>query len=189
MLFPGNLDEMRQPSALTVLPRWRVSLRDTYEARAELMASDARRRFGRTFGPRDYAFTRAGDDAVRVESTSMLHHSVALDMFAPNASAVTSANVLHYLAVPAPPVPVFSGTLPLLVEGYMAAMFGRLVTFEWFWQTRDAALHEAVHDGRAWLIKREITRKRIHEVSRESFRGIVLCSTQVFVTGSISRIC
>lgn len=60
-------------------------------------------------------------------------------------SAVTSVErVSHRLAVPAPPVALFFGTLPLHVEACPKAVFERLVTFEWFWQISDPALHESV---------------------------------------------
>lgn len=138
-----KLGRTRQPSVLTVIPRWRVFPRDSHDARVQLAASNARRRFGRTFGTRDYAFTREGDDAVSKESTSILDHIVALDRFLSIPSAMTSANVLHDLAVPTPHVALVFGMPPLHMEGYMAAMFERLVTLQWFWQIGDAALHEA----------------------------------------------
>lgn len=94
----------------------------------------------------------------------MRHHHVTLDMFAPISSVVTPADVPHALAVPAPPVAQFFGTLQLRAEGYTAAMFERLATFEWLWQIGDAALHEAVRPGQVWLIESEVTRKSIQEL-------------------------
>lgn len=165
ILLLENLNLPRRPSALTVILRWRVFRQDSYDNRLEPTASSARLRFGRTFRTGDYALTRAGDNAVRVESAPTLYHSVTFDMVTPGPSAVTSADVPHGLAVPPPPVALFFGTLPLHAEGYTAAMFARLVTFKWFWQIGNSALHEAVRHGRIWLIESEVTRKRSRAVA------------------------
>lgn len=93
----------------------------------------------------------------------MLHHNVTFDMSAPIPSTATSADIPHDLAVSAPPVAPFFGTLTLRTEQYTAATFEGLVTLEWFWQIGDAPLHEAVRQGRVWLIEREVSRKRTQE--------------------------
>lgn len=55
ILFLGTSDIPSQPSALPVNLLWRFFPRDLYDARAELTSSNARRRIGCVFGPRDYA--------------------------------------------------------------------------------------------------------------------------------------
>lgn len=164
MPFLGSRKRMRQPSALTLLPRWGFFPRDSYLARAKLTACSPRRGFSRIFGPRVDALVRAGNDAACVKSKSMLDCNVTLHMIAPIPLAVISADAPHVLAVPASPAVQYFGTLPLNREGYTEAMFERLVTFEWIWQIGEATLHEAVLYGRVWLIESEITRKRVQEL-------------------------
>lgn len=130
MMSLGNLDVLRRPSALSKPPRLRVFPRGLCDGRAKLTASNARRRFGRNFGRRDYALTRAGDDAVHVESSPMLRHSAMLDFFAPISSALPSVNFPHGSAVPGTPVTLLFCTLRPHVRGYTAAIFERFVTFE-----------------------------------------------------------
>lgn len=94
----------------------------------------------------------------------MLHRNVTLDIFAINPSAVISADVPHGMAVPAPPVVQFFGTLSPHMEGYAVAMLARQVKLEWSWQIGNAALHKAVRHLRSWLIESEVTKKRIPEL-------------------------
>lgn len=55
------------------------------------------------------------------------------------------------------------------MEGYAAAMLARQVKLEWFWQIRNAALHEAVRHLRSWLIESEVLGKRIQELCSTFF--------------------